>query len=272
MSGDAVVTRFAPSPTGPLHLGHVAAARAAWQAGDRVLLRLEDIDQGRCRAEFAAWIVEDLEWLGLVWDGPVRVQSRHLAEYGAALDRLEADGLVYPCFCSRRDIAAADGAAHGVGPVYRGTCRALSTRERSARVAAGGAYARRLNMAEAVRRTGRLRWHEVGEGWVEARPELFGDVVLGRRDTPGSYHLCVTHDDALQGVTLVTRGVDLREATGVHRVLQALLGWEAPAYAHHPLLVDAAGRRLSKRAGAMSVRTMREQGATAAEVWRTLGP
>ncbi len=265
-----IITRFAPSPTGPLHLGHAAAALFAWEAaraaGGRFLLRLEDIDPGRCRPEYAAWAREDLAWLGLDWDGPVRVQSEHLADYAAALGRLEGEGLLYPCFCTRaeiaRETAAAAHAPHGPdgAPLYPGTCRRLSRAARAERIAAGAAFALRLDMAAAAGRAGPLTWLEQGEGRVPCRPEAFGDVVLARKDAPSSYHLCVTHDDACQGVTLVTRGADLRAATSVHRLLQALLGWPEPGYAHHALVTGADGRRLSKRGGAPALRELRARG------------
>ena len=270
-------TRFAPSPTGLLHLGHahsalIAEARGR-EAGGRFLLRLEDIDPGRCRPEYAAAIEEDLAWLGLRWDGPVRVQSRHLPEYRVVLDALSARGLLYPCFCTRadilREVERAAAAPHGPdgAPLYPGTCRALSEDERAARLAAGERHALRLDMARArAASSGPLVYEEDGEGAVPCRPERFGDAVLARKDAPASYHLCVTHDDAAQGVTLVTRGEDLRPATELHRLLQALMGWPAPRYAHHALLRDAAGRRLSKRDGAPSLRALRERGATPAEV------
>ena len=256
-----------------MHLGHAAAALFAWgqarRGGGRFLLRIEDIDPGRCRPEYAAWIEEDLRWLGLEWDGAVRVQSRHLAEYAAVLERLSGEGLVYPCFCTRaaiaREVVAAAHAPHGPDGtlLYSRTCRALSAAARAERLAAGDAHALRLDMGEAVRRVGALTWHEQGEGRLACDPAAFGDVVLARKDAPASYHLCVTHDDAAQGVTLVTRGVDLRAATGVHRLLQALLGWPEPGYAHHPLLVDAEGRRLAKRDGAAALRDLRAAGVTA---------
>lgn len=273
-------TRFAPSPTGPLHLGHAAAALFAWERagpGGRFLLRIEDIDLGRCRPEFAVAIEEDLVWLGLFWAGAVRVQSGHLLAYAAVLARLEGEGLLYPCFCSRgdimREVAAAGAAPHGPdgGALYPGTCRGLSAVERRDRVAGGARYALRLDMAAAAGRAGALTFHEAGEGRVACDPRPFGDVVLGRKDVPASYHLCVTHDDAVQGVTLVTRGVDLRPATAVHRLLQALLGWEEPCYAHHRLLVDGAGRRLSKRDGAPGLRDLREAGVSAAAVLAMAG-
>ncbi len=275
------VTRFAPSPTGLLHLGHahaaLFAARLAEAAGGRFLLRLEDIDPGRCRPEFAAAIEEDLAWLGLRWETPVRVQSAHLPEYRAALDRLAGMGLLYPCFCTRaeiaREIAASGHAPHGLdGPRYPGICRRLGAVARAARVADGVPHALRLDMAAALAAApADLSFHELGEGRLRCDPAPFGDVVLARKDAPASYHLCVTHDDAAQGVTLVTRGVDLKPATQLHRLLQALLGWPEPAYAHHPLLVGADGKRLAKRDGAPTIRGLREAGASAAEVWELAG-
>jgi glutamyl-Q tRNA(Asp) synthetase len=277
----ADVTRFAPSPTGLLHLGHahsaLAGRRRAGQvgAGDgRFLLRIEDIDQGRCRPEFEAAILEDLAWLGLDWDGPVRRQSEHWDDYRAALATLEGQGLVYPCFCTRREIqaeiAAMDGAPHGPdGPLYPGTCRPLSPGQRAERLAEGRPYALRLDVAEAARRSGPLTWTDELAGEQAARPELLGDVVLARKDTPTSYHLAVTVDDHLQGVTVVTRGQDLFEATHVHRLLQALLGYRVPVWRHHALLTDASGKRLAKRNDAVAIRTLRDEGKSPAEV-RTL--
>ncbi|MGA9868816.1 MAG: tRNA glutamyl-Q(34) synthetase GluQRS [Acetobacteraceae bacterium] len=268
----SIVTRFAPSPTGYLHLGHAHAALFAWRraraAGGCFLLRLEDIDSTRCRPAFAQAIMDDLAWLGLDWDGDVRVQSRHLAEYRAALDALAARDLLYPCFCTRADIAAAAGAPHGSDTgLYPGTCRRLSADARASRIASGAPYALRLDSAGALDAVGGfLAYEEIGEGPIECRPERFGDAVLGRKDAPASYHLCVTHDDALQGVTLVTRGVDLRPATDLHRLIQTLMGWASPAYAHHDLLTDEVGRRLSKRHGAMALRALRQAGRSAAEV------
>ena len=272
-----LVTRFAPSPTGLLHLGHAHAALAGWRraraAGGRFLLRIEDIDTGRCRPDFAAAIAEDLAWLGLDWDGPVRVQSAHLAEYRAVLDGLAARGLLYPCFCTRtdiaREIAEAGAAPHAGpdGPPYPGTCRRLSADERAARVAAGQAHAARLDMAAALALVpAGLSFAEEGQGRLACDPARFGDVVLARKDSPASYHLCVTHDDAVQGVTLVTRGADLKPATDLHRLLQALLGWPEPGYAHHPLLTDAAGRRLAKRDRAATLRDLRAARRSPAEV------
>lgn len=268
-------TRFAPSPTGFLHLGHAFSAYTAWRrardTGGRFLLRLEDIDPGRCRPEFAAAILEDLAWLGLDWDGAVRVQSQHLPEYQAVLDTLSAQGLVYPCFCTRAEIAASAAAPHGPdgGPLYPGTCRVLSPAQRADRIAAGEPFALRLDMA-AANRPG-LTYHEEAEGRIPCHPERFGDVVLARKDAPASYHLCVTHDDALQGVTLVTRGEDLRSATDIHRLLQELMGWPEPAYAHHRLLTDETGRRLAKRDRTATLRSLRAEGGSARSVIERFG-
>jgi glutamyl-Q tRNA(Asp) synthetase len=269
-----LTTRFAPSPTGYLHLGHAFSAFDAWKrardAGGRFLLRLEDIDPTRCRPEFAAAIQQDLDWLGLHWDGAVRVQSQHLAEYQAVLDGLAERGLVYPCFCTRadvlREVSASAGAPHAPdgAPLYPGTCRRLSAAEQADRLAAGERFALRLDMQAAL--IPGLWYEEDGEGRVPCRPEAFGDVVLARKDAPASYHLCVTHDDALQGVTLVTRGEDLRPATDLHRLLQALIGWPAPRYAHHRLLLDASGKRLAKRDKAMTLRDMRARGLSPEDV------
>jgi glutamyl-Q tRNA(Asp) synthetase len=263
----SIVTRFAPSPTGHLHLGHAFSALIAWRraraAGGRFLLRLEDIDPTRCRPEFATAILEDLAWLGLDWDGEVRVQSGHLAEYRAVLDALATRGLLYPCFCTRADIQQSAAAPHTPdgAPLYPGTCRSLPADERAARIAAGERYALRLDMARAVSAVSQaLTCGEEGEGTIICHPEQFGDAVLARKDAPASYHLCVTHDDALQGVTLITRGADLKPATHLHRLLQALMGWPVPAYAHHALLTDASGRRLAKRDHAMTLRELRAQG------------
>jgi glutamyl-Q tRNA(Asp) synthetase len=276
MAAPPLVTRFAPSPTGLLHLGHAHAALAGWRraraSGGRFLLRIEDIDPGRCRPDFAAAILEDLAWLGLDWDGPVRVQSEHLDAYRAALRALEGRGLLYPCFCTRadiaREIAASAAAPHGPdGPLYPGTCRRLDPAERGRRIAAGEPHALRLDMARAVAAVpAGLSFAEEGEGCIACAPQRFGDAVLARKDAPASYHLCVTHDDALQGVTLVTRGVDLKPATDLHRLLQALMGWPEPAYAHHGLLTDASGRRLAKRDRAATLRDLRAAGRSAAEV------
>jgi glutamyl-Q tRNA(Asp) synthetase len=258
----SIVTRFAPSPTGYLHLGSAFAALVAWRraraAGGRFLLRLEDIDTSRCRPEFAAAVIEDLVWLGLDWDGPVRVQTEHLPDYHAVLTALSARGLLYRCFCTRSDIARAANAPHGPdGPIYPGTCRHLPPDANP-----GKPYALRLDIARALDETGPLTWDEEGQGRLACDPAAFGDIVLARRETPCSYHLCVTHDDALQGVTLVTRGDDLRPATAIHRLLQTLMGWPEPRYHHHAVLTDVSGRRLAKRDEASTIRSMRVGGMT----------
>ncbi|HZT89190.1 MAG TPA: tRNA glutamyl-Q(34) synthetase GluQRS [Stellaceae bacterium] len=280
----SVVTRFAPSPTGYLHLGHVYSALQGWRAardgGGRFLVRLEDIDLARCREEYAAAILEDLAWLGLSWDGPVRRQSEHFDDYCGALERLDAAGVLYPCFCTRRDIQAeiarAGGAPQGdAGPTYRGICRRLSPHERDRRCRNGADHALRLDLERALALTGQLEWTEEtpeGPRRVVAAPDLLGDVVVARKDVPVSYHLAVTVDDALQGITLVTRGADLFASTHIHRVLQALLGLPTPRYRHHPLLTDGEGVRLAKRAGAPTIREMRQAGATAAQVLAAAQP
>jgi glutamyl-Q tRNA(Asp) synthetase len=270
--GGGRVTRFAPSPTGLLHLGHayaaLIAADAAGPAG-RFLLRIENIDASRCRRAFEEAIFEDLRWLGLTWEEPVRRQSEHFAVYRTALERLAAADLLYPCFCTRaeiqREIAAAGAAPHGPeGPAYPGTCRHLSAAERSAR--GDQPYALRLRMDAACARVGPLTWVDEERGEIAAAPHMFGDVVLARKDTPASYHLACTFDDALQGITLVTRGEDLFEATHIHRLLQALLDLPSPRYRHHRLLTDASGRKLSKRDQAPTLKALRDAGRTPAEV------
>lgn len=269
------VTRFAPSPTGFLHIGHALSALFARDAAGpdgRFLLRLEDIDRTRCRPEFAAAIEQDLAWLGLDWPGPVRVQSDHFAEYSRVLETLRERGLVYPCFCTRAAaLAETAGAPHGLGPVYAGTCRHLSPAERADRIAAGVAHAWRLDLSKAMAETGPLNWRDLDHGQIQAAPELLGDVVLARKDSPTSYHLAVTWDDALQGVDLVTRGEDLFEATHIHRLLQALLDLPVPVWRHHRLLLDAQGKRFAKRDKAPTLRAMREAGRTAAQVRELAG-
>ena len=270
-----IVTRFAPSPTGYLHLGHAYSALTAWRAartaGGKFLLRIEDIDTMRCKPEFTAAILEDLAWLGLDWDGAVRKQSEHFPDYKAALDKLEGSGLIYPCFCTRADIAAeiarAGGAPQGEErPLYPGTCRKLSREERARRIASGESFALRLDVAGALERTGQMSWEEEDRGLITAEPELLGDVVLARKDTPTSYHLAVTVDDALQDVSLVTRGADLFTATHIHRLLQALLDLAAPRYRHHRLLTDVSGKRFAKRDEALTLRALRAAGRTPEDV------
>lgn len=270
-----MITRFAPSPTGYLHLGHAYAALFAAKSAQKFLLRLEDIDPVRCRPEFTEAIFEDLRWLGLTWDEPVRRQSEHFADYQAALQHLHDMGLIYPCFCTRREVAAeaeaAGHAPHGPeGPIYPGTCRALSAEERAARGSERAAVWR-LDTAKAVARVGELYWEDRAERRIKADPLAFGDVVLARRDVPTSYHLSVTVDDHLQGVTLVTRGTDLFRATDIHRLLQALLGYAPPLYHHHKLLTDASGHRYAKRDKAVTLRALREQAWSAEAVRARVG-
>lgn len=286
-----IVTRFAPSPTGLLHLGHAYSARmgfdAARAAGGRFLLRIEDIDGTRSRPQLVAAILEDLEFLGLRWDGPVRQQSEHLAEYARWLRILEQLGVLYPCFCTRAEIAAeiaqsasapnAPGAAIAdLGPRYPGRCRARPPDEAQQLVASGRGYALRLHVERAIeilRDRGRwpLTFFDRHAGRVLAQPELLGDVVLARKEVPTSYHLAVTVDDHLQGVTLVTRGEDLFHATHIHRLLQALLDLDEPEYAHHRLLTDPSGQRLAKRHGSESIHSLREAGHLPAALWARIG-
>jgi len=284
-------TRFAPSPTGYLHLGHAFAAVTAAESGDRFLLRVEDIDSGRCRPEFETAIFEDLTWLGLDWPKPALRQSVRMAAYRTALESLKARDLIYPCFCTRQEIAEEiaravqaphhqDNAAAQLAPegtLYPGTCRTLSAAERAKRIASGTPCALRLDARKAAREVGSLGFEERGAGpqgetgCIAVDPLKFGDVVLARKDMPTSYHLAVVVDDAFQGVDLVTRGNDLFAAAHIQRVLQALLGLPAPAYAHHRLILDKHGRKFSKRDGAVTLRAMREAGITPAAIRVRLG-
>ncbi len=268
-----VVSRFAPSPTGPLHLGHAWSAILAHDfargAGGVFLLRIEDIDPGRARPRHVEAIIEDLRWLGLSWDGEPVLQSQRLALYAAALDRLKAQDLVYPCFCTRSaiaaEIAASASAPHGPdGPHYPGTCRRLGKAERQSRIESEP-HAWRLDVARASGLAGPLVWRD-GEERIVGNPGSFGDVVLARKDAPTSYHLAVTVDDAAQGVTDVVRGRDLFASTHVHRLLQALLGLPTPHYHHHALLTDAQGQRLAKRSGAQSLADLRSDGVDGREL------
>ena len=277
---NAPTTRFAPSPTGLLHLGHAYSACFAFAAarrdGGRFLLRIEDIDGDRCRSEFVSAIEEDLAWLGVSWEMPVRRQSEHLQDYQAALNRLDDMRLLYPCFCTRADIAheieRSGAAPHGVdGPRYPGICRRLSGAQAAEGKAQGRPFALRLDMTKAFARTGPLVWTDAAVGEVATDPQACGDVVLARKAIGASYHLAVTIDDALQGVTLVTRGQDLFAATHVHRLLQALLGLPVPRWHHHRMLTDSAGRRLAKRDRAATLQSLRAQGVTAAEVRAMVG-
>ncbi|WP_215748828.1 MULTISPECIES: tRNA glutamyl-Q(34) synthetase GluQRS [unclassified Gluconobacter] len=259
------VTRFAPSPTGFLHLGHVVSAlhaRASAGMDGQFLVRIEDIDTARCTSAFTDALKEDLQWLGLWPQETVRQQSRHLAEYAHVLSELRSRGLIYPCFCTRAEIAAASERCAPDGSiVYPGTCL------RRARSISGRVPAWRLNMGRALDELQEVpSWYEVGEGKISGRADEFGDVVLARRDTGVSYHLCVTHDDAMQGVNYVTRGRDLYEATSIHRVLQCLMKWPEPHYRHHALIKDETGQKLSKRDGVEGIRTLRAAGWTSEQI------
>jgi glutamyl-Q tRNA(Asp) synthetase len=272
-------TRFAPSPTGWLHLGHAYAALFASEQANsgRFLIRLEDIDATRARPEYEEAIFEDLAWLGLSWEKPVRRQSDHFDDYRAALGQLETKGLLYPCFCTRRDIqdeiARAGNAPQGPdGPLYPGTCRHLDADERQKRLASGDAYALRLDVNQALQLIDTpLTFTELSRGEITADPTIFGDVVLARKDTPASYHLAVVVDDALQGSTLITRGEDLLPATHLHRLLQYLLGLPVPRWHHHRLITDETGKRLAKRDEARSLTSLRDAGWTPDRVRQELG-
>ncbi|MEI9925069.1 MAG: tRNA glutamyl-Q(34) synthetase GluQRS [Bradyrhizobium sp.] len=284
------VFRFAPSPNGYLHLGHAFSAllnfELANQTIGRFLLRIEDIDTTRCRPEFETAVYQDLAWLGITWESPVRRQSDHLAAYRQALDDLTARGLVYPSFESRTEIAklVAEREADGPwphdpdgAPLYPGSARLLSPDERAELLRSDTPYALRLDMATACALAGDLDWTEHGEGpdgetgKVAARPQAWGDVILARKETPTSYHLSVVVDDALQGVSEVVRGQDLFWSTGVHRLLQRLLGLPQPAYRHHRLLLDDSGRKLSKSTAATGLHELRAGGATPADIRRLVG-
>jgi glutamyl-Q tRNA(Asp) synthetase len=271
------VTRFAPSPTGYLHRGHAFSALTAFEAarsaGARFLLRIEDIDVTRVRPAYEQAIYEDLAWLGLAWETPVRRQSEHMADYRAALAELERRGLVYRCFRTRAEIAEEIGRApHGALEAFRGAPLPLD--EEARRLAAGEAYAWRLSLdaaAAALDGLDDLTFVEEGQGQIQADPRVGGDVVLARKDLGVAYHLAVVVDDGLQGVTHVIRGVDLFEAAQVQRLLQALLGLPTPVYRHHRLLVGSDGRRYAKRDRAQTLRELRESGMTPAELRREMG-
>ena len=284
------VFRFAPSPNGYLHLGHAYSAllnfTAAREAGGRFLLRIEDIDAARCKPEFEHAMLEDLAWLGLEWETPVRRQSQHLADYRAALEKLAARGLIYPSFESRTEVAREVAEREALAPwprdpdgapLYPGSAKSLSPRERERLLQSGEPYALRLDLAKARAHAPDLDWSEQGEGpagetgVVPARPEAWGDVVLARKETPTSYHLSVVIDDALQGVTDVVRGQDLFWSTSVHRLLQQLLDLPAPRYRHHRLILDSSGHKLSKSTHATALRTARLSGATPADIRRLVG-
>jgi glutamyl-Q tRNA(Asp) synthetase len=256
-----IVTRFAPSPTGRLHLGHAFSAALGHQrarcSGGKFLLRIEDLDQTRSRPEFVDAIVEDLRWLGLEWDEPLLIQSQRESAYEQALEQLREQGLVYPCFCTRSDIAAALEAPHGVATHYPGNCRRLPDDPNRR---ASTPHSWRLDAAKALAAVGLLSWTEAdGRRFTSAR-EDFDDVILARKDAPAAYHLACVVDDAASGVTLVTRAADLRSSTPIQRLLQTLLGLDEPTYLHHPLVAHSDGRRLAKRDRAPTLAAMRESG------------
>jgi glutamyl-Q tRNA(Asp) synthetase len=290
MSMYSRILRFAPSPNGPLHLGHAYSALLnhdmAREFGGRFLLRIEDIDAERCRGEFEQAIYEDLHWLGVSWPEPVRRQSWHFDDYAGAIAKLEAQGLLYPSFESRRELAALVAELDQQGgwprdpegaPIYPGRARKLPAAERKRRRDSGEPFALRLAMDAAVARAGVLTWSETGAGphgqtgVVTAAPQMWGDVVLARKETPTSYHLAVVLDDALQGVTDVVRGQDLFWSTGIHRLLQALLGLPEPAYHHHKLILDDDGHKLSKSTKSTGLRELRGAGVSALDVRRMIG-
>lgn len=275
----SVITRFAPSPSGPLHVGHLLAALRARQLaaahGGVCLLRVEDIDARAQHPEMLELMYRDLEWLGLQFDGEVMVQSRRFDVYGAALETLRRLGVLYPCFCTRGEIKAQlaeiGRAPHAtLGYQYPGTCRHLSPDDVQERLAAGVPHAWRLNMQRVQDLIGCPLWHDLRRGTQRCVPSDFGDVVLARKEMPTSYHLAVVVDDAAQGVTHVTRGEDLFDATHIHRALQGVLGLPVPLYGHHSLLRDNAGKRLAKRDGARSIASLREAGMTPQQVRQSL--
>jgi len=284
------VLRFAPSPNGYLHLGHAYSALLnadmARELGGRLLLRIEDIDTERCRPEYEQAIYEDLRWLGIPWQEPVRRQSEHFADYRLAIGQLEAEGLLYPSFETRRELAALAAELDRQGawprdpdgvPIYHGRARRLSAAECQRRREAGEPFALRLAMDKAVARAGVLKWTETGSGphgqtgSITAAPQMWGDVVLARKDSPASYHLAVVLDDALQGATDVVRGQDLFWSTSIHRLLQALLGLPEPLYRHHKLILDEAGQKLSKSTNATGLRELRAAGHKPFDIRRMVG-
>lgn len=274
-----IVTRFAPSPTGRLHLGHALAAREARSLADRFsgrcVLRMEDIDRTRCRPEYVEGILEDLDWLGIRFDGPLMMQSSRFSAYEDALHVLKDRGVLYPCFCSRREIAAEVEAMGGApqgerADVYPGTCRLLDKGRGKELLKSAKPFSWRLNCRAAARITGPLVWRDMRFGEQVCCPEELGDVILGRKDCPASYHIAVVVDDAAQGVTHVSRGEDLLPVTGIHRTLQALLGLPVPQWYHHRLVRDASGRRLAKRDRSLSLQEMRAAGVRTEDVFRMM--
>jgi len=275
-----VVTRFAPSPTGLLHLGHVYAAffaeNRAKSAKGRFILRIEDIDKTRCKNMYLEAIYEDLAWLGLDWEKPVLQQSFNMPNYRIAIDKLKSLGLIYPCFCTRKtikdEINRAGKAPHGPdGIIYPGNCRTLSLLNQKEKLSAGVPHVLRLDIRKAIQISGKLTWFDLLKGKQNAHPEIFGDIVIARKDVQTSYHLSVTVDDAAQGVTLVTRGDDLAITTSIHRLLQCLLGYKTPIYFHHKLLTGSDGKKLSKRDNSLTIRSLRQSGMLPEDIKRIAG-
>ena len=285
---NSIITRFAPSPSGYLHLGHAYSAwfaeRFAREGSGKFLLRIENIDQNRCRVEYEEAIVEDLTWLGLKWEKPIRRQSNHMAEYAIELAKLNDMGVIYPCFCTRKEIrheverlseAPHEGITDKRGPIYPGTCRMFDIEDREKKISAGYPYALRINMKKAIQlaieKRKYLCWNDKDNGLQTAKPEIFGDVVLARKDEPTSYHLSVVVDDAAQGVNFITRGEDLRDVTHIHCLLQALLDLDRPNYCFHPLLLDENGKRFAKREQSLTLKKLRKEGRTVAEIRSMVG-
>ena len=276
-----MITRFAPSPTGHLHKGHAWSALTAYenarQKGGKFLLRIEDIDFNRCKSTHSRQILEDLDWLGIEWEEPVRVQSEHIDQYSRAATELLERGLLYPCFCTRKDIQreieAAGQAPHGSeGPLYPGTCKRLPSGERARRTELGESYALRLDLDKAMAEIdSSITWNDTLHGPQEARPEILGDIVLVRKDIRTSYHLASVFDDGLQQVTDIVRGFDLFDSTHIHCVLQRLLGFPIPTYHHHRLLTDENGNRLAKRDRSITLKSLRDAGITAKQLKKELG-
>jgi len=273
-------TRFAPSPTGYLHLGHVFSALFAYEAskilGGELIIRIEDIDKQRSRSHFEKSIFEDLDWIGIKYRKIIRRQSEKMSDYEAAIEELDRLNLIYPCFCTRSEIQSeilrAGYAPHGIDHlVYPGTCRRLSKSEKEKRIKTNKNYAWRLDIRSAAKKIGKLSWHDIRLGNHEVPVGIIGDVVIGRKDVPSSYHLASTLDDHIQRVGLVTRGEDLVESTHIHRILQSLLGLKTPFYFHHPLILDSSGVRLSKRTRAQTIRAMKARGLSPKEVINLFG-
>jgi glutamyl-Q tRNA(Asp) synthetase len=282
-SEQSVITRFAPSPTGRLHIGHAYSAlfayKKAMEAGGKFILRIEDIDEGRCHKEYEEGIYEDLSWLGLTWEEPVRVQSEHYDDYDEALSKLLSKDLLYPCFCTRKEIREEikrSGSAPNhspEGPLYPGTCKHLNLEQREEKIKNAIPYAMRLDMDKALSLISEdLYWTDEEKGKQLATPEIVGDAVLARKDINTSYHLSVTVDDHIQGITHVSRGEELFYASSLHRLLQALLDLNVPVWHHHPLITDEKGERLAKRDKSISLKELREEhGKTPGDIMDLIG-